>query len=436
MIGAVAHVVDSRPSIGRALRRAILIAAAWSSSASSLAAHAQAFDPQRAWQEWTELLTLDYGYFQRPGVDGPTIVAHFAPLAIAATTRPQFIALIQQMARHFADPHLNVGPTAADAPSLVPTASDLYGQWMSGRFRIADVRADGDAARQGVVPGDEVVSIDGLAPEAAVTGLLGRPLDAVSGEQVTFALNLALAGVRDRPRQLVVTGAGGRRELALRSTAEQARAVAGAPPVTSERRGDVGIIRFSNSLGRNETIDAFVRALQPLLDTRSLVIDLRNTPSGGNSTVARGVLGHFVAREQPYQVHVVPGEARRYGVPRKFVEFVQPLESAYRGRVVVLGGRWTGSMGEGLVIGFDAIGVQTAGSAMGHLLGALFHETLAESGATVELGEEQLFHVDGSPREAFVPRLHVEPAEAGPRGDPTLEAALRWLAMRGPRAVP
>jgi len=90
-------------------------------------------------------------------------------------------------------------------------------------------------------------------------------------------------------------------------------------------------------------------------------------------------------------------------------------------------------MGEGMVIGFDAIGVQTAGAPMGRLLGALFHETLAESGAQVELGEEQLFHVDGAPREAFVPRLHVEPAEAGPHGDPTLEAALRWLSRDGAR---
>jgi carboxyl-terminal processing protease len=77
---------------------------------------------------------------------------------------------------------------------------------------------------------------------------------------------------------------------------------------------------------------------------------------------------------------------------------------------------------------------------MGHLLGAMFHETLAESGATVELGEEQLFHVNGTPREAFVPRLRVEPAEAGPLGDPTLSAAMRALggshAGRAARKTP
>ncbi|HSW24001.1 MAG TPA: hypothetical protein VLJ62_14650, partial [Burkholderiaceae bacterium] len=257
--------------------------------------------------------------------------------------------------------------------------------------------------------------------------LLGRPIAALSREQAAFGLTTALAGVRDRPRRLVTSSRSGMREFALRSAGEQASAVAAAPALTSQRHGDVGIIGFNNSLGRDDTIAAFSRALQPLLDTRALVIDLRNTPSGGNTTVARGVLGHFVSRERPYQVHVVPGEARRHGVPRKFVEYVLPLEPIYRGRVIVLGGRWTGSMGEGMVIGFDAIGAQTAGSPMGHLLGAMFRETLPESGAIVELGEEQLFHVNGTPREAFVPRLRVEPAEASPQGDPTLSAALRAL---------
>ncbi|HEU5297369.1 MAG TPA: hypothetical protein VFU71_21505 [Burkholderiaceae bacterium] len=435
-------------SIRHALARTILSAALWclpvlchggaaDATAAQVApsADAPAFDAQRAWLEWSQLLTLDYAYFQRPGVDGPAIVAHFAALATATTTRQQFVALIQQMARQFADPHLNVGPAAPDAPSLVPTASDLHGAWTDGRFAIVDVRADSDAGRQGVVAGDEVISIDGVAPQAAVERLLGRALTALSREQVTFGLNLALAGVRDRPRRLVVRGRGGQRDLALRSTAEQARAVAAAPAISSQRRGDVGIIVFNNSLGRDETIAEFARALLPLLDTRALVIDLRNTPSGGNTTVARGVLGHFTSRERPYQMHTVPGEARRHGVPRKFVEYVLPLQPQYRGRVIALGGRWTGSMGEGMMIGFDAIGAQTAGSPMGHLLGAMSRETLAACGATVELGEEQLFHVNGSPREAFVPRLRVEPAEAGARGDPTLEAVMRWLADTRPRAA-
>jgi carboxyl-terminal processing protease len=212
--------------------------------------------------------------------------------------------------------------------------------------------------------------------------------------------------------------------------------VAGLPAVHSERRGAIGFIRLDNSLGRNETMAQFTAALQALLDTRALVLDLRNTPSGGTTTVARAIMGHFTDRERPYQVHVVPGEQRRFGVPRKFVEQVAPRAPHYRGHVFVLGGRWTGSMGEGMMIGFDALGHRTVGSELGHLLGAMFHETLEASGARVELGEEQLLHVNGTPREAFRPVISVDPAEARADGDPAFDAVLRALRTRTAPARP
>jgi carboxyl-terminal processing protease len=191
------------------------------------------------------------------------------------------------------------------------------------------------------------------------------------------------------------------------------------------RRGGVAIIRIENSLGNNATIKAFAAALQQVSGSKRLVIDLRNTPSGGNTTVARGILGHFVDREHPYQIHVVPAEEREFGVPRKFVEYVLPIAPRYRGKVIVLGGHWTGSMGEGLMIAFEAIGVPTAGSRLAHLLGALFNEQLERSGARVDLGEEQLFDVHGRPREAFVPDLHDEREEGHADADPLLDRAIR-----------
>ncbi len=79
-------------------------------------------------------------------------------------------------------------------------------------------------------------------------------------------------------------------------------------------------------------------------------------------------------------------------------------------------------MGEGLVIGLDATGATTVGSPLGHLLGAIQNLHLAASGANVDLPIEQLFHVDGTPREAFRPRLAVAPCERRGGHDPALEA--------------
>jgi carboxyl-terminal processing protease len=82
------------------------------------------------------------------------------------------------------------------------------------------------------------------------------------------------------------------------------------------------------------------------------------------------------------------------------------------------------------MIGFDALGIATAGSPHAHLLGAMFNETLATSQARVDIGEEQLLHVNGTPREAFRPSIAVEPAEAARIGDPTIEAVMRVLARK------
>ena len=73
------------------------------------------------------------------------------------------------------------------------------------------------------------------------------------------------------------------------------------------------------------------------------------------------------------------------------------------GPVTVKGGRWTGSMGEGLAAGFDAIGARVEGERMAGLLGAVYDYRLEQSGLVIKFPVERLFHVDGTPREAFRP---------------------------------
>ncbi|QGN55686.1 S41 family peptidase [Novosphingobium sp. Gsoil 351] len=213
-----------------------------------------------------------------------------------------------------------------------------------------------------------------------------------------------------------------RKGFTLAATAEQAKRVSSGPMLETERRGDLGIIRINNSLGNNGLIAEFGNALHSLADTRALLIDLRNTPSGGNTSVARGIMGHFVTRDMPYQMHVIPYEARVYGPTRKFVEYVAPFGERYSGKIYVAGGHWTGSMGEGLMIGFDAIGATTVGSELAHLLGALSNETIAGSKAKIDLGTEELFTVPGQPRASFRPCVYLEQAERNGSIDPVVAA--------------
>jgi carboxyl-terminal processing protease len=383
------------------------------------------FDAPAAWAEFAELLRLNYAYLTRPGIDGEAILTYFEPRAKAAASKEAFREVLQLVAHNFADPHFIVGPLDLHDYNVVPTSSDLCARYRAPRFEVVDVRRDSEAQAQGIAPGAEIISINGQTPQAAVEAVMGRPLAGLTAPQLDAGITIALAGLPRQARQLTLAVGSEHRTYTLRSPSEQAKRVQEAPPLSIERRGTTAIIRFNNSLGRNETIASFRAALQEVQAAKVLVLDFRNTPSGGNTTVARGIMGHFVRRERPYQVHVVPSEIRRYGVPRKFVEYVLPLAPYYPGRVVVLGGHWTGSMGEGLLVGFHALGVRTAGSGLADLLGALFNEHLDLSDAKVDLGEEQLLQVNGQPREDFVPDIFQEACEGQPGDDPLLEQAIR-----------
>lgn len=57
---------------------------------------------------------------------------------------------------------------------------------------------------------------------------------------------------------------------------------------------NIGYIKINNSLGNNALIKAFDETLDSLWNTKGLILDLRETPSGGNTTVARAIMGRFI----------------------------------------------------------------------------------------------------------------------------------------------
>jgi carboxyl-terminal processing protease len=60
-------------------------------------------------------------------------------------------------------------------------------------------------------------------------------------------------------------------------------------------------------------------------------------------------------------------------------------------------------MGEGLGIGFAALGAKVEGTPMAGLKGAVYDFNLPSSGLLVKLPAERLYTVAGQPRERFRP---------------------------------
>ena len=197
--------------------------------------------------------------------------------------------------------------------------------------------------------------------------------------------------------------------------------------------GNVALVTLHNSLGDTGTIAAFDSALNAARAAKGMILDLRDTPSGGTSTVARGILSRLVRDERPYQRHELPSEERATGVKRVWVEYVSPRGPfAFEAPVVALVGPWTGSMGEGIAIGLDAMKRATVlGDPMAGLLGALYQESLPNTGFVVRIPAERLYHVDGSPRERFRPRPPRTDTRASKErpadGDPLVREALGML---------
>ncbi|GAB5347323.1 S41 family peptidase [Alteriqipengyuania sp. 357] len=396
------------------------------------------FDAGAAWDEFEQVLRRGYAYIERDDIDVEAQLDRSRALAAKAPDKAALRRIMHRTALTFMDPHLIVGPFDDDDYAIVMTAADLDARFEDGKALIVDVRRGSPAFDAGLRPGDEVLSIDGKPARAAAQAPFGEVLPDPTADQLDYGLTLAANGRRKGDRSLKLRKANGQvRTFELASTRDWANSLRDREPVDlsfAGPRGDVAVLAPLNSLGNNDTITAFDAAMKKAIGAgaRAIILDMRETPSGGNTEVGRSIIGHFTDQVRPYQMHRIPALEREFTVPRQFVEYVFPREPYFGGPVIVLHGRWTGSMGEGIVIGMDAAtGATTIGSNMGDLLGGLWNEQLELSGARLDFGGESLFHVDGTPREDYVASVPVEPASTAADGsDPAIAEALRLLEKR------
>lgn len=314
-----------------------------------------------------------------------------------------------------ADHHAMTGSSFADSWAVVPTYADLWLVERHGRVLVDAVRANSPADAAQIAVGDRIVSVDGVPIENAIYDFWANLGLKVTPSRADYAARVLLAGRRDRPRRFAVEDASGKiRQLTLQSLYDLLSE--GRDPISVCSFEDRSVVRFNNSLGDNATIAAFDEALRAIPEENELFLDLRDTPSGGNTTIARAIMGWFVDEARDYQVHNRPAEQRETGVARQWVEQVLPREDKHRSELpTLLVGRWTGSMGEGLAIGFAALGADVRGTRMAGLQGSIEDLRVGDTDLFVKLPTERLYTVEGLPRENFVPQPSIEegPLSAG-----------------------
>lgn len=349
------------------------------------------------------LVNHQYAYLDRLSGGRFTLTPKLRNEAKAVATRQDLIRFAERSLMLLADHHSITRASLKDSWAVFPSYGDLWIQREDRDFVVEQVRADSPAERAGIRPGDRLLAIGGVPVAAAVQSFWSDLGTTGGGERDGYAARVLAAGRRDRPRSLAVRhGTGPTRVIELANLYIRKRP--DRPPVSTQLLDGALVVRLNDSLGDRATVAAFDALMAKAPRGQEIVLDLTDTPSGGNTTVARGIIGWFVAKPTAYQVHNLPVEERDTGIPRQWVEQALPRAGKYHpGPVTVRVGRWTGSMGEGLAIGLRAAGARVEGSRMAGLLGAIYDHALPSSGLVVKLPTERLYAVDGTPREKFIP---------------------------------
>lgn len=403
-------------------RRRWLQGAAAVLACAPFAARAAAAGPASDFDAFCKAIDEGYAFLDRPA-DWKAARSRWRPRAIAARDRTGLISALEGLIAELEDHHVGLDAHNPGSTRPVPEATDLWGEWVGGEARLSAVRAGSVADAAGLHPGQLIVSVGGVAIDAAVRASLPRSRQADPRAR-DFALRRLLAGPWQGTLPIEVGGGSALKRFAV----ERSDAAPGAlPPIIARRIGedrDLGYLRLKNNLGEAGLVAHFDAALGYLKDTRGLLVDLRETQSGGSPAVVGQVLARFARAETPWIVRTPRGGG---AAPPQRVAPRGPF--TYEGPVAVLVDRWTAGEGESLAIGLAAVTRATlVGTPMAGLRGDLREVRLPGSGLLARFPATRVTQVDGTPRESVKPAIAVDlAAPSGGPGDPVLYQGLKWL---------
>jgi len=355
---------------------------------------------------WTDVKD-NYAYFDKKHTDWNKVKTVYLPQAENAQNENELITIFENALEELYDNHFSLNTNLKSSTRLVPTGLDIWAEWINDKPIVTEVRMGFSADKAGVKNGMEIVSINGIPIDQATNNRIGKCIINIDTEVKNYALRQLLAGTYLTQRVIVVKQNGKTITINLDEANGNLTDTYKYNSLLDFKTIDnnIGYIKFNNSLGQTDVIQLFDSALYQLKNTKALIIDLRETPSGGNSIVARGIMSRFISTEMSYQKHVLPNDEKEFKIKRSWFEIVSPRGAfIYDKQVIVLVNHWTGSMGEGITIGFDTLGkAKIVGTKMAGLNGAINGFQTSKTKIPYSFPTEQLYQIDGTPREIFSP---------------------------------
>jgi carboxyl-terminal processing protease len=359
---------------------------------------------EKDFESFTNIIHKNYAYLNQQNIDWQKVENIYKPQIVNIQNDREFIRLLENMLLELHNGHSSLNVNLNTSNRLIPSGQDLYVEEIKGKFWITDVKKGSNADLAGVFIGSEVIKFNGREIKEQLSNFLPRFTNSYTNAMKQFALDMLFAGTHDKKRSIEVLINGREQTIEL----DNKNSIKDTAMLTVKRVSPSKVcIKINNCLWNNDLIAAFDKTLDSLLTTPILILDLTDTPSGGNSTVARAIMGRFVNKPYGYQQHEY--DETDFDTKRHWIEYVYPRKKVFKGRLYVMVGHWTGSMGEGMAIGFDSFKKPiVVGTKMAGLLGAIDGFHLKETNINFQIPTERLYHVDGKPRESFAPRLQTQ----------------------------
>jgi C-terminal processing protease CtpA/Prc len=346
----------------------------------------------------------NFAYFDQRKTNWDKVKTIYQPMVDTIKDETAFIHLLERVNHELYNGHVFLNRNTTVSNRIIPSGADLKAVYINKEYVIAEVRKEYNADLCRIKRGMVILKYNDVPVDSAVREFLPRSFSNYDKAVYEYAINMLLAGRHHVKRKITVLVNQQEKDFYPDTIPNKTEET---PRTLLDQRispRNTGYIKINNSLGDTGLINEFDAALDSLMGTRSLVLDLRETPGGGNTTVARALMGRFIDHEMPYQKHIYINEERTTGIKRSTLEIVSPRRRPYLKPMVILVGYWTASMGEGIAIGFDGMkrGL-VRGTKMAGLLGEVYTFETPHLKIPFSFPCVKLQNIYGQPREDFLP---------------------------------
>lgn len=356
---------------------------------------------EKDFNEFLNDINNNYAYFDQQQLNWNKVKEIYQPQVKQITNNNDFIRFLETVINEFHNGHISLNTNLNSSNRIIPSGQDLFVEKIKDKFYITDIRKGFGADLSGLKIGDEISLFNGKSVNEQIGQFLPKSTSIFTQEMFQYAYNMLFAGTHNIKREITVNRKGETLNFypdnfPIEKTTKLVE--------TKILNKSTAYIKINNSLGNLNTIKDFDKSVDEYLQYNNLIIDLTETPNGGNTTVARCILGRFIKKDMPYQQHEF--DEKEFETKRKWVEYVTPRKSEYKGKVFIIVGHWTGSMGEGITVGFDGLKrAKIIGTKMAGLLGSINGFTMSETNIGFQIPTERLYHINGIPRENYIPTI-------------------------------